>query len=131
MNFDTTFVEARKTVTISQSLNASSDINANIYVPFRPDEVIVKSVTLSNYDAAMQAGNFYCTLINDIMFATAAAAGTTVTHTPDLHYQTVGMIVNGPFRFSARTFAGAVQDNMPNCTISFQLEFVKYRGRVN
>ena len=114
----------RRIVSISQNLNGIYQFTKQISsVPFTPDHIIVRTVTL--YTEAAQLGfNVYSDLIQDNLFSIAAGANAAMCVTPNTVFRCTNG--NGNWNFSLRDTTGAVIAP-PGAAVHlfFQLEFVK------
>lgn len=122
----------RKTVTIYRNLDNTTGGGPewNILFPqvaFTPDEVIVRSISVSNFSNPIldYTFNLYSTLINDNLFSVILPNGY-VTNQPQEIHHSLGNQLNGAYVFRAIQMDGRIPARYNNTQIAFTLEFVKY-----
>jgi hypothetical protein len=122
---NTAVIENRKTVTVAYSLAASSALDQKMYVQFKPDEMIVKQVTINNTSAGVVAFNMFSDLTNDTIFSAAVSATSVLNQNCDLHFPLYNQ-VSSIVKFEARNQTTGVPLAGVTTTVAFQIEFVKY-----
>jgi len=119
---DTRVIETRKTVSIVQRVNLTSEFNVSINnVPFIPDEVIVKSIFYDPDIAENRIGIIYLDLVSDII-----GCFYEVQHNITGPHFILNKPVKGTYKF--QIFTG---ENIPDATrvgnFLIVLDFVKYK----
>ena len=122
---NTLVIENRKTITVSYSLAVASALELKLYVPFKPDEMIIRQVTVNNTSGAPVAFNMFCDITNDIIFSAALLATSTLNQVMDLHYPIFSQI-NSVVRFQPQGMTTGTPLAIVAVIVAFQIEFVKY-----
>lgn len=117
----------RKTVIISaEKTSASSLITKNIFVPFSPDEVIVKcATTYVSVPSGLNILGVWTDLINENNGLIYVGANIYMSAAPNTSYQ-LKRSVEGTYSFSLYNFTTGLRDITMTGGYSLTLEFIKY-----
>ena len=119
--FETNIIDRRYVITLTKFFNGSATFTNQLYVPFIPDEMIVRDYSYHHDGTEQGISVIYTDLVNDII----CPISDTSSGYSGKHYL-IQKPINSLYNFQVRTVSGAFDATRAG-DFMISLEFVKYK----